>query len=150
MTSRQTLPNQLQQLATKTAAIQRMVVGFKLHEAPHMGSIGGNDPEQGSSQLLGVLGFRHFGPSVYCASSKQPFSLGPPQCDSSVDEMKRVTMFASREKANTVLQLFVLSSWFESGSYIAAAQHKVNGEIADLIKVGRAVVSFTRTYFRSQ
>lgn len=37
-----------------------MTADITLHEAPHVGDIGGNDPERESSQLFGVLGSYHF------------------------------------------------------------------------------------------
>lgn len=43
---------------------------------PHMGDIGETNSKHVSIQLLGVLGFRHFGLNVVFVSSHQPFSGG--------------------------------------------------------------------------
>lgn len=49
-------------------AIQRMVADSKLHEAPHVGDTGENDPNRGSIQLLGVPGSRQLDLHVDVAS----------------------------------------------------------------------------------
>ena len=39
----------------KKIVIQRIVAGFRLHEAVSMGDIGENDPNRRNAQLLGVM-----------------------------------------------------------------------------------------------
>ena len=41
-----------------------MIAAFRRREASHVGNSGENDPEHGSFQLLGVLGFRHIGSHI--------------------------------------------------------------------------------------
>lgn len=40
---------------TKKMTLRRMRADFRLHEAPHVGGSGENDPKRGSSQLSGVV-----------------------------------------------------------------------------------------------
>ncbi|CAM9385414.1 unnamed protein product [Sphacelaria rigidula] len=51
------------------------VADFRLHEAPHTGDIGENDPMHHGFQVPGVLGLRHFCPHVDFASSNKPIFL---------------------------------------------------------------------------
>lgn len=53
-------------------AIQRPTVGFKLHEAPHTGEIGGNKIKRGNFERRVVPGFLHFDLYVDFVSRNQP------------------------------------------------------------------------------
>lgn len=54
-------------------AIQSMILGSRLHEAPHTGEIGDNDSKHGVPQVLGVVGSYRFGLYADFVSSSQPF-----------------------------------------------------------------------------
>lgn len=51
-----------------------MIDSLRFHEAPTIFGTDENDPEHGTSELLGVLGFCHVGLHEDFISSKQPFS----------------------------------------------------------------------------
>ena len=53
-----------------------IVAGLRLHEVPQMGDIDENDPERGSTPLLGVLGLFHFDSYEYFAPQISHFSRG--------------------------------------------------------------------------
>lgn len=61
------------EIAAKENALKRMIVGLRFDETPHMSDIRENGPNHGSSQLLGVLYFCHFGLHANITSSNQPF-----------------------------------------------------------------------------
>lgn len=44
---------------SRQMVMQRIIAGFRRHEAPHAGDIGENSPGRKGSQLLAVLGFCH-------------------------------------------------------------------------------------------
>lgn len=51
--------------ATKKMAAWRIIAGFRLPVAPHVGVIGANDPKRVSSPPLGVMDFCRFDPHEY-------------------------------------------------------------------------------------
>lgn len=56
--------------------IQRLVFGFGLHDAPHIGDLRENKPKRGTSQLLIVLDFFFFVVCVDFVSPNKPLSGG--------------------------------------------------------------------------
>lgn len=71
------LPQNQHKAVKKKAVIQRLIIGFRLHEAPHTdGIIGENEPKRFNPQLLGVLGVSHFDLRVDFASLNQPLFRG--------------------------------------------------------------------------
>lgn len=61
---------------TREMVIQRMIVGFTLRKAPHMGDTCDDDFRRWSSQLLGGLGICHFDLHQDFISSDQPLFCG--------------------------------------------------------------------------
>ena len=62
--------------ATEKMAVQRLMFGFRVHEAPHMGDMVKNEPKRLYSKLLVGLGFFHFDFRVDFASPNQPLFWG--------------------------------------------------------------------------
>lgn len=57
-------------------AMQRRMLGFRLHEVPHIGNMGKDEPKRCSAQLLLVPNFVHADSRVDLASRRQPLFVG--------------------------------------------------------------------------